>query len=215
MAVSLNKEKTAVVVVDVQADFTQYKNGSLAVEGTGAGYVETVRKASEILKKNGFKLFATKDFHPENHMSFYTNNQGASPMDIIEINGRNQVMWPPHCVTGTPGAELLINDSLFDAVVKKGCDSKYDSYSGFFDDGGADTGLSFLLKSHGINNLLMYGLATDYCVKATAMDAVKQGFFVSLVKDLCRGVAPDTTASALTEMQAVGIGVIETYKDLV
>ncbi len=89
-------------------------------------------------------------------------------------------------------------------------DPKYDSYSGFFDDGGSKTGLDDILKSHNVETLIIYGLATDFCVKATAMDAVKSGFKVILIKDLCQGVAEDTTKLAIREMKLAGIKIIST-----
>jgi nicotinamidase/pyrazinamidase len=94
---------------------------------------------------------------------------------------------------------------MFIAVVQKGKDRKYDSYSGFQDDGGAKTEMNQLLKKHGVQELIVYGLATDYCVKATALDAVKAGYKVTVIEGLSRGVAPDTTAKALNEMRQMGV----------
>lgn len=205
---NFSKDTTGVVVVDVQGDFTQLKQGTLAVEGTGAEYVQKVIQASEDYYNKGYPLFATQDYHPENHISFFTNHAGKAPMDVVEVDGRSQVMWPPHCVKGTMGADLLVSPDIFNRIVQKGCDPEFDSYSGFFDDGGAPTGLESILKEQGLSTLIMYGLATDYCVKATALDAVKTGFRVVLVKDLCMGVAPETTESALEEMKNAGIEII-------
>ena len=150
--------------------------------------------------------------HPADHISFYTNHAGKKPLDTIEIQGRTQVLWPPHCVQGTPNAEILVDDNLFTAIVKKGKDKRYDSYSGFQDDGGDQTELDAILKENGVNKLIVFGLATDYCVKATAIDAADAGYEVTVVEGLSKGVAPDTTASALDDMKAKGIILV---KDLI
>jgi len=205
----LNDETTGVVVVDVQGDFTELKNGSLAVQDTDSAYLEKVRFFTKIMKARGLKIFATQDYHPRDHISFYTNNDGTNPYEIIDIDGRSQVMWPPHCVMGTPNADLLVETAFFEAIVKKGCDPKFDSYSGFFDDGGAATGLDEILKSRDLKTLIIYGLATDYCVKDTAMDALKSGFNVIVIEDLCRGVAQDTTRAAVEQMKQAGIKLLQ------
>ncbi|MEE9419218.1 MAG: hypothetical protein V3W43_07055, partial [Desulfatiglandaceae bacterium] len=114
------EEKIGVIVVDVQGDFTQWKKGSLAVSGTDKAFVEKVQKATDKLNKEGFILFATQDWHPGDHVSFYTNHPGKKPFEMIVIEGRNQVMWPPHCVQGTENAKVLVDNNPFLAIVKKG-----------------------------------------------------------------------------------------------
>lgn len=193
------------IVVDVQGDFTTWKKGALAVTGTDAAFIEKLRKATETLKLSGCAMFATQDWHPADHISFYTNHPGRKPFDVVDVRNKKQVLWPPHCVQGTENAKLLLDEALFDAVVKKGKDPRYDSYSGFQDDGGARTEMEGLLRKRGIQELIVYGIATDYCVKATALDAANAGYKVTVVAGLCRGVAPDTTVAALEEMQANGI----------
>jgi nicotinamidase/pyrazinamidase len=200
-----SNEDTAVIVVDVQADFTELKSGTLAVPGTDAQYIEAVEAATRQLLQQGLPVFFTQDWHPADHVSFFTNNSGAEPMQVIEIDGRPQVMWPPHCVQGTPGAEILIAAEGSTRTVRKGLDTKYDSYSGFADDGGRDTEMDNLLRKDGIKNLIIYGLATDYCVKATAIHAVEAGYKVTVIEALSKGVAPETIAQALEEMKAKGI----------
>ena len=209
----LNTDDTAVVVVDVQGDFTFFKKGALAVQNTDRSYVDNVICATENLKGKGYKIFATQDFHPENHVSFFTRHNNKAAYESIEIEGRTQVLWPPHCVMGTEKADILIDNRLFTAVIQKGTDPEYDSYSGFFDDGGTGTGLDDILKSYHVTTLIVYGLAMDYCVKATALDGVASGYKVILVEDLCRGVADDSSESALKEMKSAGIQV-ETYSSL-
>ncbi len=199
------KDIVGVIVVDLQGDFTNLKNGSLAVKGTDKAFVDKVQQATEALKKKGNVIFATQDWHPKDHISFHTNHSGKKPFEAIQIDGRTQVLWPPHCVQGTENADLLLDKNLFVAVVRKGQDKKYDSYSGFQDDGGKKTDMAKILKQSGVKELIVYGIATDYCVKATAIDAAKEGYKVTVIENLCRGVAPESSAKALQEMKDKGI----------
>jgi len=146
---------------------------------------------------------------PADHVSFFSNHPGKNPFETIQIEGRTQVLWPPHCVQGTENAGILVDNTLFVAIVQKGKDRRYDSYSGFQDDGGAMTEMNEILKKNGVTALIVYGLATDYCVKATAIDAADAGYKVTVVEGLSKGVAPDTTAEALNEMKARGITLIK------
>ncbi|MCD4717334.1 MAG: isochorismatase family protein [Desulfobacterales bacterium] len=200
---------TGVIVVDIQGDFTTWKDGSLAVDGTDSHFVEKIRKATETLDKNGYLIFGTQDWHPANHVSFFTNHPGKQAFEVIKIEGKTQVLWPPHCIQGTENARVLVDNNLFMAIVKKGKDPRYDSYSGFQDDGGTETEMDSILKRNGIEKVIVYGLATDYCVKATAIDAATAGYNVTVVEGLCKGVAPDTTESALKEMKKKGITVLK------
>jgi nicotinamidase/pyrazinamidase len=202
---AFSTDNTGVIVVDVQADFTEHKSGSLAVPGTDAQYVSDVETAIRRCLDQGYFIYFTQDWHPAHHVSFFTNNPGAEPLQILEIEGRPQVMWPPHCVQDTEGAEILIPADGPIKRVRKGMHAKFDSYSGFADDGGDKTELDDLLRKDGIEKLLIFGLATDYCVKATAIHAADAGFKVTVIEGLSRGVAPDTTAKALEEMKARGI----------
>ena len=202
------EQKIGVIVVDMQGDFTTWKKGSLAVNDTDGAFVAKVEKTTVMLKEKGYPIFATQDWHPAEHVSFFSNNQGTEVMQVIEIDGRPQVMWPPHCVQNTPGAEILITVDDSNKTVRKGMDPPFDSYSGFADDGGHKTDLDNLLQKDGIKKVILYGLATDYCVKATALDAIQAGYKVDLIIDLCRGVSPDTTASALEEMKDRGVTIV-------
>lgn len=208
MTIETLEMNTAVIVVDIQGDFTECKAGSLAVKGTDDAYLEQVDIETRRLKALGYPLFATQDWHPASHISFYSNHKNAGVFDIIKIDKRTQVLWPPHCIQNTANAQVLVDNSLFEAIVQKGTDPAFDSYSGFFDDGGQATGLEEILKQRGIKKLIVYGLTTDYCAKATAMDAISLGFKVGLVKDLCRGVATETTRAAFKEMEAAGVSII-------
>ena len=200
-----HKPKIGVIVVDLQGDFTTLKKGSLAVEGTDQYYLDKVAAVTKALRKKGYPVFATQDWHPADHVSFYTSHKGKKAFDVIDVAGKKQVLWPPHCVQKTKNAKLLLDNKMFVAVVQKGQDQKHDSYSGFQDDGGAQTELNPLLKKLGVQELIIYGLATDYCVKATALDAAKAGYEVTVIEGLSRGVAPDTTAKALDEMKQMGV----------
>lgn len=199
------EQKVGVIVVDLQGDFTTYKNGSLAVEGTDEAYVNKVLKATQGLSAKGYPVFATQDWHPADHVSFFSNHPGKKPFEAIQIEGRTQVLWPPHCVQDTENAGILLDKNLFKAIVKKGKDKRYDSYSGFQDDGGAKTEMNQILQKNDIKELIVYGIATDYCVKATAIDAAAAGYKVTVIEGLSKGVAPDTTAKALEEMKEKGI----------
>jgi nicotinamidase/pyrazinamidase len=209
MAMAKDETKIGVIVVDIQGDFTKIKNGSLAVEGTDEAYIKAVVENTKKLKEAGFPIFATQDWHPKNHASFFTNHKGKKAFDVIKLHGKDQVLWPPHCVQNTPGAEILLDKKLFKAVVKKGMDPQYDSYSGFQDDGGKKTDMGKLLKKDKINKVVVYGIATDYCVRATALDATTAGYKVIMIKNLSRGVAPDTSQKAIDEMKAKGIVVLD------
>lgn len=208
-AVAKEAKTIGVIVVDVQGDFTQHKKGSLAVEGTDAAYVKAVEETTKKLKAAGYPVYATQDWHPADHASFFTNHAGKKPFDMIKLHGKDQVLWPPHCVQNTPGAEILLDKALFAAVVRKGMDTNYDSYSGFQDDGGKKTKMDETLKKAGIKKLVVYGIATDYCVHATAVDGAAAGYKVIMINSLSRGVAPDTSKKALEDMKAKGILVLD------
>jgi nicotinamidase/pyrazinamidase len=209
MAMTQDKLNIGVIVVDIQGDFTKLKNGSLAVEGTDGDYIKALVGNTKKLKEAGHPIFATQDWHPKNHASFFTNHKGKKAFDVTNLHGKDQVLWPPHCVQKTSGAEILLDKKLFASVVKKGMDAQYDSYSGFQDDGGKKTNMDKLLKKDNIKKLVVYGIATDYCVRATAIDAVASGYKVIMIRNLSRGVAPDTSQKAIDEMKAKGIAVLD------
>ncbi len=163
-----------------------------------------MQDATEILYQSGFPLFGAQDWHPTDHISFYNNHPNKKPFETIEIDGRTQVLWPPHCVQGTENARILVDNNLSRAVVQKGRDRRYDIYSAFQDDGGHRTEMQSILRINGIGKVLLYGIATDYCVRATVVDAIQAGFQVIVFEELCRGVAPDTSRAALEEMKATG-----------
>lgn len=101
--------KIGVIVVDVQGDFTTWKEGSLAVNGADEPFVKRVEETTKALGQEGFLVFATQDWHPGDHISFFTNHDGKKPFEVIQIEGRTQVLWPPHCVQGTENARILVD----------------------------------------------------------------------------------------------------------
>lgn len=193
----------ALVLVDIQNDFCP--GGALAVPDGDA----VVSVANRLLGKFNL-VVATQDWHPENHGSFAANHPGRQPYEMGELAGLPQVMWPVHCVQGTAGAQFHpdLNTTRIHRVFPKGTDPTIDSYSGFFDNGKRkETGLAQFLRSEGVQELFVMGLATDYCVRATAVDAIGLGFAVTLVQDGCRGVELNAgdIDRALTDMRSVGI----------
>jgi nicotinamidase/pyrazinamidase len=204
-------KKTGIMVGDIQGDFTEWKEGSLAVPDSGHDYIKKAEEATKVLHSAGLPIFGVQDWHPGDHISFYTNHPGTKPLKTIEIDGRTQVLWPPHCVQGTENARILIDNNLFLAVVQKGRDKQYDSYSAFQDDGGHKTEMEAILKHNGIEKIVLYGIATDYCVKATTLDAIRAGLGVIVIQELCRGVAPDTSQEALKEMEKAGAVILEKF----
>ncbi len=197
----------ALLLIDLQYDFCP--GGALAV----AHGDETIPVANRLMPKFS-TIVATQDWHPQQHGSFAVNNPGSKPYDMGELAGLPQVMWPAHCVQGTRGAELhaALDRNLITEVFRKGTDPSIDSYSAFFDNGHRkSTGLADWLKQRDVDELYILGLATDYCVKFTALDARQLGFTVDVVADGCRGVNihPDDSEQAFAEMRAAGATVID------
>ena len=171
----------ALILVDLQNDFCP--GGALAV--TGGDAVLPITKA---LMPTSEHVIATQDWHPESHESFASQHEGREPGELIELHGLTQVLWPDHCVQGSKGAEFAL-DIGGAKVFQKGMQADVDSYSGFFDNGRrGDTGLGAYLTDSGIQKLFVLGLATDYCVRFTVLDALSLGFEVTLFEDACRGV---------------------------
>ncbi len=199
----------ALVLVDLQYDFLP--GGALAV----AHGDETIAVAQRMLPRFDI-VVATQDWHPRDHQSFAANHgsrPGKEPGQLIELGGLPQVLWPVHCVQNTRGAEL--HDDLergkISAVFRKGIDPEVDSYSGFYDNGHKKaTGLADWLRQKRITRLYVLGLATDYCVKFTVLDARQLGFDVWLIEDGCRPVdlAPGDGERAKAEMRDRGATII-------
>lgn len=174
----------SLIVVDLQHDFCP--GGALAV-AQGDAIVPVIDRILPAFDC----VVATQDWHPANHLSFAANHAGAQVGDVIELAGMPQVLWPVHCVQNTDGAAFhrQFDISGLDAVFQKGVDPEIDSYSGFFDNGRIrSTGLGDYLNQRGIGTVTVCGLATDYCVQATVLDALSLGFETFVIRDACRGV---------------------------
>lgn len=201
------KAKKALILVDLQNDFCQ--GGQLAVSGGD----EVVHLANDL--QPFFDLVvATQDWHPADHLSFAISHQGASVGDIREVEGLAQVLWPAHCIQDSHGAKFhpALKTQAIDKIIYKGIDQKIDSYSAFFDNAHRrSTGLGDYLRQEGIQEVYILGLATDYCVKFSVLDAIRLGFKVFLVKDACRGVELNSgdISRALEEMHAAGATMID------
>lgn len=197
----------ALIVVDLQNDFCN--GGALAVK-EGDSVVAVANKLIEKFEKNGEFVIATKDWHPENHKSFAVNS-GGKLGEIGKLNGLDQVWWPEHCVQKSHGSHFHKDLLPIENIIYKGTDPEVDSYSGFFDNGRkSDTGLHTLLQNHDVHTLYVLGLATDYCVKFTVLDALSLGYKVYIIEDGCRGVNinPGDSQKAIEEMRSKGAFVI-------
>jgi nicotinamidase/pyrazinamidase len=198
----------ALIIVDVQNDFLP--GGALAVpEG------DKVIPVINDLSREFEIVFTTQDWHPANHCSFAASHPGKKIGDRILIDGQEQILWPVHCVQNTHGAELAAglrpNVITGGVHISKGTDERVDSYSGFFESQRKRaTGLHELLRQHGAEDLTIVGLATDYCVKATVLDARDLGFNVTVHQNACRAVnlSPDDGANALTVMREAGVKIV-------
>jgi len=199
--------KKALVLVDLQNDFIP--GGSLAVrEGD-----QVIPVANAVQKKKWDVIVATQDWHPKNHGSFASNHRGKHPGDVMELGGLPQVLWPDHCVQGSRGAQFhaVLDRSRITKVFRKGTDPEIDSYSTFFDNAHRkSTGLGDWLKEQKITDVYLLGLATDYCVKYSALDAVHLGFKTHVIIDGCRGVELKSgdTKKAVEEMKKAGVEIV-------
>ena len=198
--------KRALVLVDIQNDFLP--GGALAVPDGD----QVVPVANRLMDQFDV-VIATQDWHPADHSSFASQHAGRSVGEVVDLDGLDQILWPDHCVHETPGAEFAVDLKLDESVLvfPKGTDRTIDSYSGFFDNGHRkSTGLSAALTQADVTEVFVMGLATDYCVKFTALNAVELGFKTKLVIDGCRGVnlQPDDVDNSIRQMEAAGIEVV-------
>ena len=203
-----------VIVVDMQGDFTKWKQGSLAVPGSNENYVKTVEEATRKLGGLGLPAIATQDWHPPDHVSFATSHPGNQPFEQIMIDGKTETLWPPHCIQGTENARVLLDNNLFLAIVKMSQDPTVENYSAFQDGRGVKTELDTLLKRNGIDKIIIYGIATEYVVQATALDLLAAGYKPVVIENLCRGVTRDTTAKAIDDMKGRGIRIVGAVDDI-
>lgn len=194
------------LIIDIQNDFLP--GGSLAVTG-GDSIISLVNE----LMPHYDHVVATQDYHPIHHGSFAANHSGKNVAEMIELSGLPQILWPTHCVQGTTGADFAkeLQTQRIDTVFRKGTDSTIDSYSGFYDNGHLkSTGLAEYLKQIGTSELHLVGLATDYCVRFTALDAITEGFKTTLIVDAVRGVnlQPNDCKLAIQEMAEAGVSLV-------
>jgi len=214
--------KSALLVIDIQNDFVP--EGALAVTDGNA----VVDVANQFIKndKSWFDyVVASQDWHPAQHKSFASQHPGAKPGDAVHLGGVSQILWPDHCIQGSSGSQFVQNlrSDCFDKVIQKGTYLDRDSYSAFFDNAASfeltsnqspgrsgDTGLNDWLQSHDVSNLTVLGLATDYCVLFSVMDALKLGYHVTVITDGCRSVEvkPGDGQRALSKMKNTGARLI-------
>jgi nicotinamidase/pyrazinamidase len=199
----------ALMLVDIQNDFCP--GGALPVP-EGHLVVPVANRLSH--RSDVFDLVvATQDWHPANHGSFAASHRGKKPGETIRLGGLPQVLWPVPCVQGTTGADFHPDLDLarVPRVFQKGIDPEIDSYGGFYDNGRRrSTGQADFLRERGVTDVYICGLATDYCVKFTAIDAVRLDFRTFVIEDACRGVelSPGDGARALDEMRSQGVQVV-------
>jgi nicotinamidase/pyrazinamidase len=185
----------ALIVIDVQNDFCP--GGALAVAGG-----DMIVPGINALIEEFAAVILTQDWHPAGHLSFASSHPGQQPFDLAEMPYGPQVLWPDHCIQGTSGAAFhpaLRTDG--DLIIRKGFRPSIDSYSAFFEnDRTTPTGLDGYLRSRGLDHLTLVGLATDYCVAYSALDAARLGYAVCVRTDLCRAIDLDGSLARMTTL---------------
>ncbi|MDZ4170172.1 MAG: bifunctional nicotinamidase/pyrazinamidase [Coriobacteriia bacterium] len=196
----------ALLLIDIQNDFMPFGSLPVPLGDEVVGVANVLAPLHEL-------VVATQDWHPAEHGSFASNHRNAEPGETVVLGGVDQVLWPDHCVQDAPGASFHsgLDIAHVDIVVRKGTDSAIDSYSGFRDNGHQrDTGLASILQERGVGSVALVGLATDYCVKYTALDGIALGLRVSVVEDGVRAVdlASGDGAASLAELRAAGCEIV-------
>lgn len=202
----------ALVLVDIQNDFLS--GGALEVPESHA----IIPLIHEMMHYPFGLIVASKDWHPPDHGSFFNHHEGKRPGDYINLGGMDQILWPAHCVQGTWGGEFAPgwDTAAIHKIIYKGTDSMIDSYSIFYDNcHRQSTGLEEYLREKGVKEIFIAGVATDYCVKYSVLDALQLGFHPYVIADACRGINWDAADSekALNLMRTGG-AVILSFKDL-
>lgn len=195
----------ALIVIDQQNDFCP--GGALAVpEG------DQIVQGINALMADFDAVILTQDWHPAGHSSFASSHNGKSPYDVVDMPYGAQVLWPDHCIQGSMGAKfhMELQQDRADLIIRKGYNPAIDSYSAFFEnDHETATGLEGYLRSRGISQLTLVGLALDFCVNFSAVDAANLGFEVTVRRDLCRAIDLNgSLAAALDGMQAAGVTLV-------
>ena len=195
----------ALLVIDVQNDFCP--NGALAVAG-GDTIVQPIN--AEMDKFNTVVL--TQDWHPTDHKSFASSHENKNPFDTVEMFYGDQILWPAHCIQGSMGARFHpdLDQKRADVIIRKGSNPAVDSYSAFYEnDKVTPTGLHGYLKNREVTKLTLVGLATDYCVAFSALDAEKLGYAVTVRLDMARGIDSDGSLNAaLDKMSKAGVNLV-------
>jgi nicotinamidase/pyrazinamidase len=198
-------ESDVLLVVDIQNDFCP--GGKLAVPG-GDEVVSHVNQTARRFRH----VVLTQDWHPPGHLSFASSHAGKQPFDIIDVAYGAQILWPDHCVQGTPGARFRDDLSIPHAglVLRKGFRPAIDSYSAFYEnDRKTPTGLAGYLRERGLTRVFLVGLALDFCVRYSAEDASREGFAVVVIEDACRGIDVNGSVAATRHvLAALGVGSI-------
>jgi len=193
---------SALLVIDMQYDFCP--GGALAVPG-GDSIVPGINAAMAAFPA----VILTQDWHPAGHSSFASEHPGKAPFDMVEMPYGPQVLWPDHCIQGSQGAAFHedLDTARADLIIRKGMNPDIDSYSAFFEnDHATPTGLHGYLQTRGLTDLTLVGLATDFCVKFSGLDAARLGYRVTLRQDLVRGIDLDGSLdAAMGEMRAAGV----------
>ena len=197
---------SALIIVDIQNDFCT--GGALAVSN-GDEVINPLNRLARSFANYGGRIIATQDWHPENHISFASSHPGKIAGDTVQTSLVNeQILWPDHCVKGTYGSEFHkdFNTTPAHLILRKGFRQGLDSYSAFFEnDRNTVTGLDSYLKTTRIGTVYIGGLAADYCVYYSAMDAVRNGFRTIVIMDAVRGVSESGTEEAFNTMKNTGI----------
>jgi|TARA_B110000908_G_scaffold170509_1_gene230300 nicotinamidase/pyrazinamidase len=192
----------ALIVIDVQNDFCP--SGALAVSGG-----DKIVTGINALMGEFDAVVLTQDWHPAGHSSFASSHDGKAPFEMTTMPYGDQVLWPDHCIIGSHGAQFhpALNQDRADIIIRKGYNAAIDSYSAFFEnDQTTPTGLVGYLRTRGVSELTMVGLATDFCINFSAVDAAKLGFNVTINIGLCRAIDMDgSLASAIDGMKAAGV----------
>ena len=192
----------ALIVIDVQNDFCP--SGALAVSGG-----DEIVTGINALMGEFDAVVLTQDWHPAGHSSFASSHDGKAPFEMTKMPYGDQVLWPDHCIIGSHGAQFhpALNQDRADIIIRKGYNAAIDSYSAFFEnDQTTPTGLVGYLRTRGVSELTMVGLATDFCINFSAVDAAKLGFNVTINIGLCRAIDMDgSLASAIDGMKAAGV----------
>mmetsp|Transcript_63788 Transcript_63788/g.201755 ORF Transcript_63788/g.201755 Transcript_63788/m.201755 type:complete len:216 (+) Transcript_63788:198-845(+) len=202
--------KRALLVIDVQNDFCD--GGALEVP-QGSQVVGIINTFREKYNSKLDMVVISKDWHAADHCSFWSNHADARPFEVRKVGGVDQIMWNPHCIQGTKGAELHpgLKCQPSDVIVCKGTNVDVDSYSGFWDNNkGAKTEMEDILKKGGIEEVYVAGLAYDYCVGFTCLDAVECGLKTFLLKDAARGIAPSSMKQMDDKLEAAGVALVNT-----